>query len=304
MTDQLPLFQQKRFPATLTQGLPITPPQANSTILETLPAYFTYLQSQGYSSYTPADFCGDLKKFGRYLPQKPLKDITTQDIREWISVLRTKEQLTTKTVSRKLTALTNYFTWLVQEKVIATNPALAIHNAKVISPLPDILFDAECTRLLEAASEDCRTYLLVLILLETGVKTEELMNLLLSQMDTSNKYAPEVWIKHIGKKMKKDRKLKLPRELVPVLEEYVKTYAISDRLFPYTQRFLRYLLTAAGNRAGLKKQVSAQLLRDTCAVRLLQGGESIEIVLRKLGLSDTTWEDAKEKYLRLTSRAL
>src|SRR6184192_3671933 len=62
MTDQLPLFRQKRFPATLTRGLPITPPQAESIILETLPAYFTYLQSQGYSFYTPADFCGDLKK--------------------------------------------------------------------------------------------------------------------------------------------------------------------------------------------------------------------------------------------------
>ncbi len=63
-------------------------------------------------------------------------------------------------------------------------------------------------------------------------------------------------------------------------------------------------LTSAGDRAGLKKPISAQLLRDTCAVRLLKNGEPIETVLRKLGLSETTWEDAKEKYLKLTSRAL
>jgi hypothetical protein len=30
----------------------------------------------------------------------------------------------------------------------------------------------------------------------------------------------------------------------------------------------------------------------------------MEKVLRKLGLSEKTWEDAEEKYQRLTSRAL
>jgi len=39
------------------------------------------------------------------------------------------------------------------------------------------------------------------------------------------------------------------------------------------------------------------------AVRLLKSGEPIETVLRKLGLSETTWEDAKEKYLKPMSRA-
>ena len=121
------------------------------------------------------------------------------------------------------------------------------------SPLPDILFEAECTKLLAAASQDTRTYLLVLMLLETGMKTEELMDLQLSHIDTSNKYAPEVWVKHTGKRVKKDRKLKLPREVVPTLSEYVETYTITDRLFPYTQRMLRYLLTSAGDRAGISE---------------------------------------------------
>lgn len=203
-----------------------------------------------------------------------------------------------------MSALNNYFTWLILEKVIHDNPALMIPNHKVTSPLPDVLFDAECTRLLEAASHDPRTYLLVLLLLETGMKTEELMDLELSHIDTSNAYAPEVWIKHSGKKVKKDRKLKLPREVVPVLTEYVAQYTIRDKLFPYTQRFVRYVLRSAGETANISKPISAQLLRDTCAVRLLKSGEHIDTVLKKLGLSETTWEDAKEKYLKLTSRAL
>ncbi len=63
----------------------------------------------------------------------------------------------------------------------------------------------------------------------------------------------------------------------------------------------QYLIKATAQHAGLKKQVSAQLLRDTCAVGLLKHGEPIETVLLKLGLSEATWEDAKEKYVRLSS---
>jgi hypothetical protein len=47
--------------------------------------------------------------------------------------------------------------------------------------------------------------------------------------------------------------------------------------------------------------VTAGILRDTFVVRSLKRGEGIENVLRKIGLSETTWEDAKEKYLRLSA---
>ncbi len=304
MTEQLPLFHRKNFPATRTQGVSITPPSATSSVLSFLPAYYAYLQSQGYSPYTPADFCGDVKKFGLFLQHKAVSEIDTINVRDWLRVLRAVEHMTEKTISRKLSALNNFFLWLVSEKILDHNPAAPIPNNKVTSSLPDILFDTECTRLLEVARSDVRTYLLVLLLLETGIKTEEVMHLQLAHIDVSNKYAPEVWIKHTGKKVKKDRKLKLPAEVVPVLIEYTTTYKITDQLFPSTQRLLQYLIKTTAERAEIKKHVSAQLLRDTCAVRLLKRGEPIETVLLKLGFSETTWEDAKEKYLRLISRAL
>jgi hypothetical protein len=47
-----------------------------------------------------------------------------------------------------------------------------------------------------------------LLLLETGIKLEELFALKVSHFDFSNKYSPEMMIKHTGKKEKKSRKLK------------------------------------------------------------------------------------------------
>jgi integrase len=143
--------------------------------------------------------------------------------------------------------------------------------------------------------------LLFLLFLETGIKLEELFALKVSHFDFSNKYAPEMIVKHTGKKEKKSRKLKLPTGILPVFTDYVGCYKVDDTLFPYSQRFLRLLISETAAKAGIKKKVSAQILRDTCAVRQLRRGEGIERVLLRLGLSETTWEDAKVKYEKLSA---
>ena len=304
--SQLPLFQRKTYKGIIpTIPVEIQAPGADKTVLETLPAYYTYLTNGGFSKYTPDDFTGDMKKFGIYLKDKKVQDISDKDIQSWVSFLKAPsprgERLSAKTVSRKLTALSNYFQWLVGNEVISAdkNPMLNIANFRVSSPLPEILFETECTALLTTASSDPRTYLLYLLFLETGIKLEELFALKVSHFDFSNRYAPEMHIKHTGKKEKKSRKLKLPVELIPVFNDYVTGYKVDDALFPYTPRFVRYLITETAEKAGVKKKVSAQILRDTCAIRQLRRGEEIERVLMRLGLSETTWEDARMKYEKL-----
>ena len=96
---------------------------------------------------------------------------------------------------------------------------LTIANFRVSSPLPEILFETECAALLTTASSDPRPYLLFLLFLETGIKLEELFALRVSHFVFSNRYAPEMHIKHTGKKEKKSRKLKLPGEIIPVFTE-------------------------------------------------------------------------------------
>ena len=305
--DQLPLFQRKTYKGIIPSlPMEIPAPTADMTILQALPAYYTYLKDGGFSKYTPDDFTGDLKKFGVFVKEKPLKEIAAQDIRSWITLLKTPspkgEGLSAKTVSRKLTALGNFFNWLAASGVIQAkeDPMQDIANSRISSPLPEILFEEECTKLLASASTDPRTYLLFFLFLETGIKLEELFDLKVSQFDFSNKYSPEMMVKHTGKKEKKSRKLKLPVEITVVFKDYVEAYHVADALFPYTQRFVRYLITETAEKAGIKKKVSAQILRDTCAVRQLKRGEGIEKVLQRLGLSETTWEDAREKYVKLS----
>ena len=67
---QLDLFSRKKYTGILSQTLEILPPTTDSTVLQTLAAYHTYLSSGGYSKYTPDDFTSDVKKFGVYVKDK------------------------------------------------------------------------------------------------------------------------------------------------------------------------------------------------------------------------------------------
>jgi site-specific recombinase XerD len=285
------------------QAYHIEPPAADQTILKTLPAYYAYLQSGQYSQYTPDDFTSDVKRFGLFVRDKTVQHIQTVDIQQWIGTL--KPIMTNKTISRKRSALNNYFIWLVWAKVLSVNPVQAIPYQRVTSPLPDILFESECRQLLKASSGDPRTYLLLLLLLETGLKKAELFHLKPTHFDFSDKYAPELWVKHTGKQVRKDRKLKLPSEIAPVFADYMAQYTPSDTLFPYTPRFIEQLLASARSQAKLQKKVTAGILRDTFVVHSLKRGLPFEDVMQKIGLSDSTsWDDARRKYMTLASQGI
>src|SRR5260221_4531064 len=151
------------------------------------------------------------------------------------------EKLDRKTVNRKVSAIINYFSWLVGLEVIQVNPTEGIQNRRIQSALPDYLYENEIQILYQTSCRDPRTYLIVLLLLETGMKSSELFTVKTSDVDASDPYAPELWIKHSGKAVKKDRQVALPQRFLAVYQGYSAQYTVSDMLFPYTDRFVQVL---------------------------------------------------------------
>ena len=136
---QLPLFLRKKFENVATQQT-ITPvaPTAESTVMQTLPAYAASLGSQGYSQSTQEKYFADIKKFSLFLREKKIGEITTHDIEQWIAGLLAKDggQLDPKTVNRKVSAVINYFLWLTSLQVLPKDPTAPLANARIQSPLP------------------------------------------------------------------------------------------------------------------------------------------------------------------------
>jgi site-specific recombinase XerD len=300
---QAALFDKRSYRGSKQQSSSITPPSADQNPGQTLPAYYAYLSSGQYSQYTPDDYISDIKLFAGFIGTRPLNELTVTDLQQWIGEL--KKTMPPKTVSRKVSALGNYFRWLSDvEHVLSKNPAQSIRAERVMAPLPNILFENEAKRLLDTASSDPRAYLLVLLLLETGLKKSELLALTISDFDFSDQYQPVMILRHSGNKAFKDRKLKLPAMIVPVYNDYLVKYRVTDALFPYTPRLIEMILADTKAVAGIAKPVTASTLRDYFVVQGVKRGETLEALLEKIGLAKTSFDDARKKYGRLTREAL
>ena len=114
----------------------------------------------------------------------------------------------------------------------------------------------------------------------------------------------ELWVRHSGRQVFKDRRLKLPVQGVPAYNDYVERYHVTGRLFPYTPRLLSQLITEAAENAGIRKRATASRLRDAYVIRSVRRGMQLDEIFEKLGLAKNSYEDARKKYGRLTKEAL
>ena len=281
-------------------GVEPVAPTGKGSVMQSLPAYSAYLYSKQYSESTIEKYLGDVKKFSVVMSHKKLEEISEHDIEQWIETLVSKkgESLDRKTVNRKVSAIINYFSWLMQLGVLAENPTDAITNARIQSPLPDYLYESEIKTLLATASTDVRLYLLVLLFLDTGMKSHEMFTLTKANIDISDAFAPEIWIKQKGKarrkQLKKDRKVALSPQFTQVYTKYLEEYPVEDKLFPYTDRFIQLLFADLRKRAGIEKELTPKTLRHTHVVRALKRGEEKEKIFDRIGLAPDSRKEAYE----------
>lgn len=273
--------------------------------MQTIAAYRAHL-SQLYAAKTVSMYVGDISELSVYLSGRSIQEVTTTALEQWIETLlsETGRHLERKTLNRKISAVSNYFGWLYELAVVPADPSAALSNVRIQSPLPDYLYADEITQLYRAASRDPRTYLLVLLFLETGIKSMELFTLKTANVDISNPYQPELWIKHTGKATKKDRKVALPTDFPAVYRDYLAQYRIEDVLFPFTDRFAQLLFAELKKQTGIQKALTPKTLRHTHVVRAYRRGEDRERIFDRIGLAPDSRKEADEMYTRLAVKGI
>ncbi|HEX6110018.1 MAG TPA: tyrosine-type recombinase/integrase [Ktedonobacteraceae bacterium] len=263
------------------------------------------LRLRGKSNYTVTCFLSDLKMFSDYVGRDtPVGRIAKEQLTDWLMKLKfgKKGQVPApKTMARRVTFLKNFFSWLTRDGVIREDPSASLVLERPLPPLPELLFDDEIERLLEVSAEDPRSHCLVYLVLHAGLKKEEVMGLKLEHIDLSNPQVPLITIHFPAAtgKQHRERRLALPAEFTAIMKQYVAKYHPTDELFVCTDRNLNYILARSVKKAGIKKRVTLQLLRDSFAVEQLKSGVPPETLREKLGLSDEAWLESREKYRRL-----
>ena len=316
--EQLPLFSPEG--QWGESGPPVAHPPAlrpGASLASAVGAFRDHLVRRQFSQHTVKAFLSDLRLLMRFLgPTTPVDHIRTKDLHDFLTYLREGRGVSCspKSYRRRITTLKSFFRWLHEDvELIPANPAAPLILQPAPTPLPEILFEDEIKRILAAARArrfdpdhpDARPYLLFTLLLKTGIKKGECMNIRLEHIDLSRPSEPTVYIRYDNPRYtKKERKLALPDDFPEVFAEYKAQYAPQTRLFECTARNLEYVLERLAEEAGVKKGCSFEMVRMTCAVRDWQSGMDPDRIRQKLGLSEITWRETAPKIEKLAAPPL
>lgn len=239
----------------------------------------------------------DLNGFARFLQihlgRVPMAAEIDHHLLRAYLVYRMDKGNNSRTRARKVSALRSFFTFLVREGVISTNPAANLVTPKPERNLPKFLTLAECEQLLATISARStnpeRDAAIVKFFIYTGLRLSELVRLKLSQVDLENREL------RVSGKGNKDRVLPLTEGAVEVLQSYlaVRPSSDSDILFlgshqnhhqPLTTRAVQLMVENYTHMAGLgSKKLSPHALRHTFATLLYGANVGLLELQRLLG---------------------
>ena len=264
---------------------------------------------RGAAAHTIDAYTRDLSEFLAFLAAKgkDAKRATPDHLRAYLAGLARKGLAPTSR-ARKLSAIRQFFRFLLAEGVRADDPCSAIDSPRLGRPLPKILSLAEVETLLDsakAASETAadgaakrralRLYAALETLYATGLRVSELIAL------PRNVLAADDRVLTIKGKGGRERLVPLndaAREalaahLAAVREDEAKGRGASPWLFPSAggghltrQRFGQELKALALTSAIDPARVSPHVLRHTFASHLLERGADLRTVQQLLGHAD------------------
>ena len=241
-------------------------------------------------------------------------------IRSWIVALM-EEEISTRSINRKLTSLKTYFKFLLRKQQISHNPMLKVQAPKTSKRLP-VFVDQQKMELLFNDVDfgegfiGLRDRLMLELLYVTGMRLAELIGIKDADVDL---FAAQV--KVLGKR-NKERIIPFSTKLKELIQIYLKarkhefqdslTLLVTDKGKPlYPKMVYRIVTQRLGEVTTLEKR-SPHVLRHTFATHMLNNGADINSVKEILGhanLSATqvythnTIEKLKEVYKLAHPRA-
>jgi integrase/recombinase XerC/integrase/recombinase XerD len=267
-------------------------------------------KAEGKSNRTINWYSANLRNFHNYLKSRHLPDsldnIDIKLLREYVLYLmkRTKYKghpytpaqtalLSPATIHGHVRTLRAFFNWLVREGLAQNNPANDLKPPKVTRKVASTLSDEEIKTILNTFSispSDVRNRTLFLILLDTGLRIGELVNLKMDDV-----HMDEGYLKVLGKG-KKERIVPIGNNAQKALQRYLFRYRpkpvnpVIDNVFlsvsskALTENSVKLMFTRLAKRSEVNR-LHAHLCRHTFATRFLINGGDVFSLQQILGHS-------------------
>jgi integrase/recombinase XerD len=264
---------------------------------------------RGAALHTIDAYTRDLSEFLAFLAAKGRNatDCAADHLRAFLAGLARKGLAPTSR-ARKLSAIRQFFRFLLAEGLRADDPSSAIDSPKLPRPLPKILSLAEVETLLKTAEDACendvegtagrralRLYALLETLYATGLRVSELISLPRNVLASDDRV---LTIKGKGGRerlvpLNEAARKALLRHLEAVDDDEAQGRGASPWLFPSSggehltrQRFGQELKTLATTSGIEPARVSPHVLRHAFASHLLDRGADLRVVQQLLGHAD------------------
>jgi integrase/recombinase XerD len=267
------------------------------------------MAERGAAAHTIEAYARDLSEFLAFLASKSktAETASADHLRAFLAGLA-KKGLAPTSRARKLSAIRQFFRFLLAEGMRSDDPSSAIDSPKLGRPLPKILSLEEVEALLKTASDASeqaadgaarrralRLYALLETLYATGMRVSELIALPRAVLATDDRV---LTIKGKGGRerlvpLNDAARKALAAHLAAVCDDEAKASGASPWLFPSSggehltrQRFGQEL-KALAVQAGIEpSRVSPHVLRHAFASHLLERGADLRTVQQLLGHAD------------------
>jgi integrase/recombinase XerD len=215
---------------------------STSSLAAAIALFYGHMIRQGFSDNTLKAFQADLRLFAKYTgSNRAIGSIGQADLEEFLTWMRAGRGVpcSPKTYARRMTTLKVFFGWLAEAEILPSDPAAALVHEHPTTPLPEILYDDQVNALIRttrdllwAPKPDARPYLLVSLILQTGIKKSECMEIRLEHIDFSNPQAAVLYVRYAdARRTHKERKLALGPSFTPVCRQYLLEYKPTEHLF-------------------------------------------------------------------------
>src|SRR5215211_3262348 len=150
---------------------------------------FVHLAGRNLAATTRVEYLADLRDFAAFLKGSGVDRVTAVAPAHLAGFLAEldRRKLKGSTRQRKATTLRIFFRFLVHQHYLLASPADELTPPEKESALPRFLSEAEYKRLLAAARHEPRDLAIIELLLQTGIRRLELVNLLLSDVQLPEK---------------------------------------------------------------------------------------------------------------------
>lgn len=161
--------------------------ETSTNLITTTHGFHDYLAEKKRARATIIAYTKDIEQlsiFLNHLGKTMVTEITRDDLEGFLKKLEA-DNYTPKSVSRKINSIKTFFRFLKSQNIVTQDPATDIEHPKYEVKPPRILSKLEYRALRDACRADIRTYAIVELFLQTGLRIGELTNLALGDISDS-----------------------------------------------------------------------------------------------------------------------